>query len=437
MINNLIITIGSAITILVTYILMFIFYHKMYDPRKCGYVKRIAVYSSTIIGMILTHMIGNPMINFLYLIVSAQAVSLILYKNKFRKTILYNMLYCTITTLCDMLTVIVMTIVTPQYIEQSLSNAKSMILSNLMYCMIVFAVYKIYIFVLTSKEQTTLRINELLFLILMTIFEFLAIYCITCSSASQVNGIMLIVLIAGFLLLNIYISYVLNLVAVQYNNKYEIDSVKKQNQLQLIHYEALNKKYMETQCMIHDIEKHISAIEHLKDNQNIQETQNYTAYIRQEIKKYKPAFNCKNKILSVILSQKIIEAEAENITVMTEVEDLSLNFIETADITSIFANLWDNAIEGCKSSGVSNKTILFKMCKIGNFIYVDMSNSFNGNLKMSKGKIISSKKNHKGLGLISIQMSVEKYGGFIINEQNGNEFLSEVVIPTIQEPVLT
>jgi sensor histidine kinase len=265
----------------------------------------------------------------------------------------------------------------------------------------------------------------------MTAFEFFVIYCVTCSPVSQIDGAILIILITGFLLLNVYISYILNLVAEQYKNKYEIDAVKKQNQLQLIHYEELNKKYIETQCMIHDIEKHISAIENLKNNENIYETHNYTKYIRQEIKKYKPVFNCSNKILSVILSQKIIEAESENITVKTDVEDLSLEFIESADITSIFANLWDNAIEGCRNSETNEKIIIFKMRRFGNFLYVDMSNSFNGKLQRKNGKIISSKKNHKGMGLISIQMSAKKYGGFIVSEQEGKNFLSEVVIPVI------
>lgn len=274
-----------------------------------------------------------------------------------------------------------------------------------------------------------LRINESLFLLIMTVFEFFVIYCITGSPTSQIDGAILIVLITGFLLLNIYISYVLNLVAVQYKNKYEIDAVKKQNQLQLVHYVELNKKYVETQCMIHDIEKHISTIEQMKENGNINETHNYTEYMRQEIKKYKPVFNCTNKILSVILSQKIMEAESENIIVNTEVEDLSLGFIESADITSIFANLWDNAIEGCRNSGAVDNVISFKMRRFGNFIYVDMSNNFNGDVQRKNGKIISSKKNHKGLGLISIQMSAEKYGGFMVSEQEGRKFLSEVVIP--------
>lgn len=427
--NSTIINIGSIVTTLVTYILMFLFYHKIYNPRKNGHMKKIIIYLLIIVGMILIHTIKNPLINFIYLVISAQMVAQILYKDRLRKTVLYNVLYCTITTLCDMLTVIVMTILTPQHIEQSLSSAENMIISNLMYCMIVFVFYKIYVYVLSSKEQMMLRINESLFLLIMTVFEFFVIYCITCSPTSQIDGAILIVLITGFLLLNIYISYVLNLVAVQYKNKYEIDAVKKQNQLQLVHYEELNKKYIETQCMIHDIEKHISTIEHMKENGNINETHNYTEYMRQEIKKYKPVFNCTNKILSVILSQKIMEAESESITVNTEVEDLSLGFIKSADITSIFANLWDNAIEGCRNSGAIDNVISFKMRRFGNFIYVDMSNNFNGDLQRKNGKIISSKKNHKGLGLISIQMSAEKYGGFMVSEQEGRTFLSEVVIP--------
>lgn len=59
-------------------------------------------------------------------------------------------------------------------------------------------------------------------------------------------------------------------------------------------------------------------------------------------------FKCSNEILSIVMSQKIISAETENIKVHTEIEDLLLDFIVDIDITAIFANLWDNAIEACK-----------------------------------------------------------------------------------------
>ena len=53
-----------------------------------------------------------------------------------------------------------------------------------------------------------------------------------------------------------------------------------------------------------------------------------------------------NQMLLIILNEKIREAEAKGITVTVRVGDIDLSDIKEIDLTTIFANLLDNASRG-------------------------------------------------------------------------------------------
>lgn len=89
----------------------------------------------------------------------------------------------------------------------------------------------------------------------------------------------------------------------------------------------------------------------------------------------------------------------------------------------------DNAIEACEDVE-KDKIISLKMCKINDFIYIDLINSFSGDIVKSNGKYATTKDGHKGYGLVSIQMAIEKYNGYMITDQENQKFISEILIPT-------
>lgn len=111
-----------------------------------------------------------------------------------------------------------------------------------------------------------------------------------------------------------------------------------------------------------------------------------------------------------------------------------LDFMDETDITSIFANLMDNAIESCDEV-TGKKVISIKMCRINDFLYIDLMNSFSGKIIQNNGKFKSTKAGHKGYGMTSIQMAIEKYDGYMVTEQNDDIFISEIVIPFVYKAV--
>lgn len=177
------------------------------------------------------------------------------------------------------------------------------------------------------------------------------------------------------------------------------------------------------------MKKNLRVYEDLKDNQRADD---YKQTLENEIGKLFRGYQCSNTILSIIISQSLSQAEREHIIVDVKMEDLSLSFITDLDITAIFANLWDNAIEACKDMEEGKRHIDFIMRKVNGFIIVNMENVYFINKLVfdKKGRIVTSKEDHMGVGLSIVESVVEKYNGFFhINKNVQDKFVVELTIP--------
>lgn len=129
------------------------------------------------------------------------------------------------------------------------------------------------------------------------------------------------------------------------------------------------------------------------------------------------------------MSQKILLAKSLDIKTNTEIEDIPLDFMNDLDITAIFANLWDNAIEACKKVKDGSRFINMTMDQMNSFIVINMENSFDSEIVLKKGIIASTKKNHEGVGLKIIKSTVKKYNGVFITKHEEKIFSSEITMP--------
>ena len=237
-----------------------------------------------------------------------------------------------------------------------------------------------------------------------------------------------LVVAAILLLINFLVFYFFDEISTAYKYKYEASLLQRQNEIQLSNYTEISKNYQESQKIIHDIKKHLYTLSQLS-NIDHEKADNYRKIIEKDMDSLIVGFNCTNPILSIVMSQKISVAERENIRVETDVEDLSLDFIDDLDITAIFANLWDNAIEACTLTDVNQRCIDFSMRQVNGFVIVNIRNSCADDPVSKNGRFVSTKKNHKGIGLSIVSTAIEKYNGLFVTDYQNNTFTVEITIP--------
>lgn len=370
-------------------------------------------------------MLGNPIINLIYSFISLNIICIILFESNLKKIWVHNLFLWFLFVLTDSVTVAIWSVIVGESFKSILSNYQFMIGSNILNIIFMFAVYRVY---LTFKQKINVWVTQIkiaLFVITITFFEIWIMTVYTSQTIYSNGGVTLIIMMTGFLFINLFLAYILNQVSEAYRYKYELSLSERLNEMYLSNYMEISHKYEESKAIIHDIKKHISVAEKMKDDNEAQ-----TEYLSEVYERMNDLFNffhCSNKILSIILSQKISYAKSKGIKVNVSVEDVSMDFIKDFDITAIFANLWDNAIEACDKIN-EDKYITMDISRHNNFLLINIENSFNGVIIKDKDTFTSTKPDHDGVGLKSVRLVVEKYDGVFMTSYNAVTFRAEITL---------
>lgn len=137
---------------------------------------------------------------------------------------------------------------------------------------------------------------------------------------------------------------------------------------------------------------------------------------------------CENKVIDALLHSKISYIKSKNIAIHTQViapDNLNISLL---DLISIFANLFDNAIEASEKS--KNPYIMIECYPVINYFVIKVTNSKLKSDKIELECSMSSKKNpiNHGLGLQIIKNIVKKYEGDIEVNQTEEKVKIEIVL---------
>lgn len=417
--------IGQSTIAFTANLLFFLFYKNIYG---CKYEKKryyIVGYFIAVLLMICVNQIGNPYVNMVYSFISANAICMILYESQIKKIWLYNLLLWFMFIFSDAITVLMWSVIEGNTLNEILSNGQLTLGSDILNIILMFAFYRIYITFMQKIHFQGVQIKIAVFTIIMTFFEIWSVTVYAGEITDRRGGINLLILLIGFLLINLFFAYVLSQVSEAYRYKYELSLAERLNEMHLSNYTEMSHKYEESRAIIHDIKKHLMVANELNDNESHSK---YLSDVYKRMDELFGGFKCSNKILSVVISQKMSYAKSKGINIIISAEDVPIDFVEDLDITAIFANLWDNAIEACnKVKG--EKYIEMSITRVNDFILVNIENSYNGILKTENKKLISTKANHSCVGLKSVKLSVEKYEGVFMTNYNSKSFRAEITLP--------
>ena len=199
-----------------------------------------------------------------------------------------------------------------------------------------------------------------------------------------------------------------------------------QAKVQYEYYLTQAKKYDQTIQILHDVNKHIKAIEGLYGAEQEKTAGEYATKIRELLKPLIPVQYTENPILNILLTDKESVMREKGISVTIKIDNVNLNFIEPIDITTIFGNLLDNAIEATEKLK-GEKYICIKIGSYHKMIVVSIENNCN-EVKWRNGFPVSNKGKNGGIGLLNVQSSIKKYDGDLTLKNDGNKFAAELFL---------
>lgn len=248
---------------------------------------------------------------------------------------------------------------------------------------------------------------------------------------AQINssGFLMLLIMVGFLFLDLYIIYIFNKISHLREKEHQTDLMHQQEQLQLQMYRELQKMYRTTCEVAHDINRHVTALKTWISSESVQKSEQYLSDLSDTAQQLLPRIKNQNEILEIILNKVASTCEREKIQLDMDIEDFSMKFISDMDITTIFSNLLDNAVDACMEIENTPKTIQIILCQKMGLIALRVTNTCAYKGAELPQKWHSTKKNHTGIGLSNVQKTVEKYEGVVSVKTKREIFQVSVTLP--------
>lgn len=218
----------------------------------------------------------------------------------------------------------------------------------------------------------------------------------------------------SFLMLMISAAYILTQYHLFLQERCELYMVKECHELMLKHYGGMIQNYKEAQVFYHDLKNHVLVIENYLKEKEYEKAEAYIDALRvyDHIKKFRERTGI--KALDIMIECKKQELDSVKIKLEIATTPVSLPMSEQ-EMTALFGNALDNAIEACKKVEVQERWIRIVIRKIHEMTVIKISNSFMDEPVLRREKFATSKenKNLHGLGISSMKMIVERYGGTV------------------------
>ena len=204
----------------------------------------------------------------------------------------------------------------------------------------------------------------------------------------------------------------------------EISLLEQQEHSLNQYVEEAKTRYDETKSFRHDIRNHIAVVKKLLQNGKLEEAVTYMEDLDDMAEKMSFPCSTNNPVVDILVGNKLGIAKSMGIDV-----DCSLLLpypcgIRDIDICIVLSNALDNAIHAVKNLGAGIEKYIRVSGRIqGDFLMMEIQNSFHGKSAFKKGT-----------GLSNVKKVAEKYGGAMSIETQENVFVLHVLLIIPQHP---
>lgn len=326
------------------------------------------------------------------------------YISSYNKAI-YGMLFLVYLSLIDMVIVPLFARLTNTTVKQTMGNDMNYFITGILGAVIGLCSYRFVLEILTRHRVRILTRGQEIFIVFLGCFELGVIHAISRlgNYGTEEVNLLVVGISLGFLVVDAYVIALFE--HVSYRNEFQMQTrLWEQQMLMNERYfkqiEIQNEKYRK---IMHDIKKHILIMKEMKQADNI-----YCDEVLELISWQGMKFKCSNPVLSRVLNDRLMICEDKEISAELSIEDVDLSFMRKSDVTTIFMNLLDNAIEACEET--EDKRLQIKIKEIQKNIVVVIKNSCKEDTLMPDRIGVSAKPGHMGIGLSNVRMALASYG---------------------------
>ncbi len=204
-------------------------------------------------------------------------------------------------------------------------------------------------------------------------------------------------------------------------------TIERMNQ-QFSYYQEKAEDEKRVRALYHDMKNHLLILE----RQNSAETKQMVSDLRRQISYYEDYIHTGNDFLDVIIRDKVKRAKEQGIDFLAMIHFGVGDFIEPMDISAIFGNALDNAIEASVKLPLEQRLITVKADCVREMLSI----VFENNCQRGESGYENTTKSDcflHGFGIQNMKTAVEKYGGQCLIQQKLGRFTVKIILPLPEE----
>lgn len=254
---------------------------------------------------------------------------------------------------------------------------------------------------------------------------YFAIYSVVSRSALEIalrpkNTLFLFIINVGAIL----IYYVVTRLILEQNKTLELKEKNHQLSMQAVQYENLQEKITDARRAKHDVRHHISLIREYVSKGELDALLRYLDGYNDSLPDESLIRFCENPAANAVLLYFAQQAKDNDIDYIVQADIPGDIFVSDTDISVLFGNLIENAIDACKEESGDDRKIDIRAMLKGSTLCVTVDNTFTGTLRRTTdNEFLSTKHKGRGLGTQSVKSIAEQYGGVCRFEVKGRYVL--------------
>ena len=255
----------------------------------------------------------------------------------------------------------------------------------------------------------TYQVNYKDFLLLTTVFIFTILFFMSDVymhlnlgvAGDRLHYIVSTVLPAAGIMTFLYAKNTMYLREQEQRDKMQIAQL----QQQFAYYQEKMKDEERIRSIYHDLKNHWRVME---NRQNTEETRQMAETLRSQIADYEDYVHTGNEFLDIILKDKAAKAREKQIDFSAMVDFDGIDFMEPLDISTIFGNAIDNAIEASENLPEYKRLITVKAERVRDMLLITIENNTAPGNHLTEGTTKKDRFVH-GFGIPNIKKAVDVY----------------------------
>lgn len=404
--------------------------HQKFELHKENRLYRILLVVLCIIVKMVVIYLRVPPLNFISTGVMIFFIIKVPYKCKYTSALLYSAIMLTLSLGADSLSILINSITENMTISNTISENSLTFQRHLFDWLLQIIFYRIFALIVRKNEYNKGKWHEIIFYIVLVVFEVAVFAYISYMVQDYTSGRFIVFMMCGFIVLDMYMMYVLHKISQTRETENKIALMQQQENLQMQMYLELQNKYNQSRSVAHDMNRHIRALQTLIKNTSEERAEQYILDLNESVSRLQPTIKNQNAMLAIVLNILSEHCEKNKIELNLEIEDFSLDFMSDIDITTIFSNVFDNAVEACSKVSQENRKIRITLKKKLGLMLLRMVNTCES-VDRLQNKTVDINKIHVGIGLSNVKKTVEKYGGALDIHKADDKYEIAITIPFV------